>query len=513
MTLSKAPWSSLEDDMLIQIIQEKGPQHWKEIAVELNARSGIGVFRQGKQCRERWINHLDPSIKKGGWSEEEDLKILTNFIEVGKKWAEIAKRLGGRTENGVKNRWISLIKRYKSEVNLDGYSAQDGLEDENWEQKLAQAIIVHKTHKKEGRRGSVDILFRVESENIENGKSESDRRDPLDMKNEESVNLSENMAQSSKKIAMKKVLVSKPALPTQEEKATPTDKKSERKVSTKQDSQKGAKIKPTKNDDLSKNLEEAEYAQSKRSLLMDPKRVIQQQLQLPLPQAQPIAPQIINRRPVPLITQNPYSFYPERFNLPQIPGEEIHYKDDQYPDPRYALNYDMRHFPSNMGLNRNFLVSGMVDPKARVPEQFQQAEYMRGIEGILQQQINPPPAYEQEDEDGWIPADNVGSTATAGEFANKSGSENPYEAHSEDEPHRYLLTEKSLGNGKMLERVIEQYPNTIYFAVVNTQSKEIFFIDAATKRNYNKTLRVIKEEHEEEPNEAIMAQKMKSNRF
>lgn len=28
--------------------------------------------RIGKQCRERWFNHLDPSIKKGEWSPEED---------------------------------------------------------------------------------------------------------------------------------------------------------------------------------------------------------------------------------------------------------------------------------------------------------------------------------------------------------------------------------------------------------------------------------------------------------
>ncbi len=26
--------------------------------------------RIGKQCRERWYNHLDPNIKKGDWTEE-----------------------------------------------------------------------------------------------------------------------------------------------------------------------------------------------------------------------------------------------------------------------------------------------------------------------------------------------------------------------------------------------------------------------------------------------------------
>ena len=33
--------------------------------------------------------------------------------EIGKKWSEIAKKLLGRTENGVKNRFNSLIKKVK----------------------------------------------------------------------------------------------------------------------------------------------------------------------------------------------------------------------------------------------------------------------------------------------------------------------------------------------------------------------------------------------------------------
>ena len=130
----------MEDDILFQIIQEKGPQHWKSIALELNERSGLGIYRQGKQCRERWINHLDPSIKKGGWNEEEDLNLLKYYIELGKKWAEIAKRLGGRTENGVKNRWISLIKRYKTEYDDQAIRAESE-EDNAWERKIAQAIV------------------------------------------------------------------------------------------------------------------------------------------------------------------------------------------------------------------------------------------------------------------------------------------------------------------------------------------------------------------------------------
>lgn len=144
----------------MSIIKEKGAQHWKEIALELSNRSGVGIFRQGKQCRERWINHLDPNVKKGSWTDEEDLLMLQLFLEKGKKWADIAKRLGGRTENNVKNRWISLIRKYKSELNFDNNTFDHETDETSgWEQKLVQSIIATRLPKRgEESHTSMEIL-------------------------------------------------------------------------------------------------------------------------------------------------------------------------------------------------------------------------------------------------------------------------------------------------------------------------------------------------------------------
>ena len=61
-------WSSEEDAALILALGEVGEHRWHEVSVELEKKTGIE--RTGKQCRERWLNHLDPSISKDPWTVE-----------------------------------------------------------------------------------------------------------------------------------------------------------------------------------------------------------------------------------------------------------------------------------------------------------------------------------------------------------------------------------------------------------------------------------------------------------
>mmetsp|Transcript_732 Transcript_732/g.687 ORF Transcript_732/g.687 Transcript_732/m.687 type:complete len:190 (+) Transcript_732:418-987(+) len=67
--------------------------------------------RSGKQCRDRWSNHLCPAVKKGDWTDEEDELIYTLHQRYGCSWSKIAKFVPNRTENTIKNRFYSTLRK------------------------------------------------------------------------------------------------------------------------------------------------------------------------------------------------------------------------------------------------------------------------------------------------------------------------------------------------------------------------------------------------------------------
>eukprot|EP00299_Pterocystis_sp_00344_P009220 c3802_g1_i1.p1 GENE.c3802_g1_i1~~c3802_g1_i1.p1 ORF type:complete len:326 (-),score=45.86 c3802_g1_i1:162-1139(-) len=102
--VQKCIWTVEEDQVLLDLVSIHGPKKWSVIAQSLPGRIG-------KQCRERWHNHLNPAVRKDSWTPEEDAIISELVSQMGTKWASIAKHLQGRTDNSIKNRYYSSLKK------------------------------------------------------------------------------------------------------------------------------------------------------------------------------------------------------------------------------------------------------------------------------------------------------------------------------------------------------------------------------------------------------------------
>ncbi|KAJ3441324.1 snRNA-activating protein complex subunit [Anaeramoeba flamelloides] len=102
--LKKGKWSDDEDKRLTQMVAKYGSSSWSKIANSIPNRSS-------KQCRERWKNQLDPKIKREPWSKEEDQILTDLFQKLGPKWSQMRNQLPGRPDNQIKNRWNSTLKR------------------------------------------------------------------------------------------------------------------------------------------------------------------------------------------------------------------------------------------------------------------------------------------------------------------------------------------------------------------------------------------------------------------
>ncbi|KAK9076326.1 hypothetical protein SSX86_004660 [Deinandra increscens subsp. villosa] len=111
--VKKGAWSEDEDDKLRAYIQRYGHWNWRLLP------KFAGLSRSGKSCRLRWVNYLRPDIKHGNFTKEEEDLIVELHKKLGNRWSEMAAYLPGRSDNEIKNRWHTHLKKRAKKDDAD----------------------------------------------------------------------------------------------------------------------------------------------------------------------------------------------------------------------------------------------------------------------------------------------------------------------------------------------------------------------------------------------------------
>ena len=67
--------------------------------------------RTGIQCQARWSEALDPTVRKGKWTPEEDAMLYKGVSEYGQSWIKVASKVRGRTQRQIRTRWMQIRGR------------------------------------------------------------------------------------------------------------------------------------------------------------------------------------------------------------------------------------------------------------------------------------------------------------------------------------------------------------------------------------------------------------------
>jgi len=113
-------WQDHEDALVIEAVatcKHHPFTTWSQLAQKIPGRNG-------KQIRDRWVNHLNPNINHLPFSKEDDMKLWEGHKQLGKKWVEVSTKFfnQSRSENQCKNRWHSVqFKKFAAEFGPSEY--------------------------------------------------------------------------------------------------------------------------------------------------------------------------------------------------------------------------------------------------------------------------------------------------------------------------------------------------------------------------------------------------------
>jgi pre-mRNA-splicing factor CDC5/CEF1 len=159
-------WTNAEDEILKAALMKYGFNNWRAVASMLPKKTS-------KQCRRRWTQWLDPSLKKGEWSLQDDEKLLRLAKKLPTQWRTIAPMLS-RTA-------LQCLERYELLLDVAAKSQKTEKDDDEKDDNDIDAI---QKQRKRLREGEIDV----------NADSRPARADRIDMDDDTRLMLAEVQA-------------------------------------------------------------------------------------------------------------------------------------------------------------------------------------------------------------------------------------------------------------------------------------------------------------------------------
>ncbi|CAF3518627.1 unnamed protein product [Fusarium graminearum] len=121
----RRPWTAAEDATLRTLVGHFGASRgsegrWKDIAAGLEGRTA-------KDCRKRWLHSLDPSLRKGRWTSQEDEILLSAYARLGPLWNDIASLIPGRKDDQCSKRYNDILNPSAKNRLSDWTAEEDNL--------------------------------------------------------------------------------------------------------------------------------------------------------------------------------------------------------------------------------------------------------------------------------------------------------------------------------------------------------------------------------------------------
>ncbi|PVU95090.1 hypothetical protein BB561_002058 [Smittium simulii] len=163
--LKQGKWTHDEDRALLVGVKIFGVGKWNKIAEFVTGRTDV-------KCRERYVNVLSPKVKRGKWTSSENLRLISAVCKVGiGKWTTVSEMVGARSDNQCWRHWLSLNRRglapYPSQITEEN----DAVDANTPNQTLAEKNLDNSNCEPNNNLKAAESNSHVESFNISQNSS------------------------------------------------------------------------------------------------------------------------------------------------------------------------------------------------------------------------------------------------------------------------------------------------------------------------------------------------------